>query len=137
MCLLDTNIFIELLLDQDRANEVEQLLCSVSVDFIHISEFTLYLIGLLLTRRGLSEAFSLFVSDVIPIGGIQLIRSGPQHMHSIMNVLDQMNLDFNDSDQYVVAEYDNLAIVIFDTDFDRTIRGRITPTEVLLREQTS
>lgn len=29
MYLLDTNILLELLLDQERANEVERLMCSV------------------------------------------------------------------------------------------------------------
>ena len=45
MYLLDTNIFLELLLDQERADDVEKLLRSVPRERFHISEFSLYSMG--------------------------------------------------------------------------------------------
>jgi len=46
-------------------------------------------------------------------------------------VVKQFNLDFDDAYQYVAAEKHNLAIVSFDSNFDRTERGRKNPAEVL------
>jgi hypothetical protein len=40
------------------------------------------------------------------------------------------NLDFDDAYQYSAAEKYNLTIVSFDSDFDRTPRGRKTPAEI-------
>nr|HID14904.1 PIN domain-containing protein [Anaerolineae bacterium] len=40
-------------------------------------------------------------------------------------------LDFDDAYQYVAAEEYGLTLVSFDTDFDRTERGRKTPAQVL------
>ena len=43
----------------------------------------------------------------------------------------RFNLDFGDAYQYVVAERYGLTIVSFDSDFDRTERGRKTPKDLL------
>ena len=43
----------------------------------------------------------------------------------------KFNLDFDDAYQYVAAEEYNLTLVSFDSDFDRTERGRKTPAEIL------
>jgi predicted nucleic acid-binding protein len=42
MYLLDTNIVLELLLDQEKADEVERFLRNTSPESLHLSEFTLY-----------------------------------------------------------------------------------------------
>ena len=44
--------------------------------------------------------------------------------------MQRFNLDFDDAYQYVAAEKFNLEIVSFDSDFDRTERGRKTPDQV-------
>ena len=43
----------------------------------------------------------------------------------------RFNLDFDDAYQYAVAERYGLTIISFDSDFDRTERGRKTPEELL------
>jgi predicted nucleic acid-binding protein len=54
-------------------------------------------------------------------------------MKAIVDVSHRFNLDFDDAYQYAVAEKRSLEIVSFDRDFDRTPRGRKTPTEILVR----
>jgi PIN domain nuclease of toxin-antitoxin system len=78
MYLLDSSIFLELFLDQDRADEVEKLLRSVQKEELCISEFSLYSIGIVLFRRKLYEAFVRFVDDLILTGGIRLLRLTPE-----------------------------------------------------------
>ena len=43
---------------------------------------------------------------------------------------ERFGLDFDDAYQYVAAEKNDLTIVSFDKDFDRTERGRVPPSEV-------
>ena len=43
------------------------------------------------------------------------------------------SLDFDDAYQYATAEHFDLAIVSFDADFDRTDRGRLTPSAAMAK----
>jgi len=46
-------------------------------------------------------------------------------------VAQRFGLDFDDAYQYVVAARYGLTIISFDTDFDRTEKGRKTPKDLL------
>ncbi len=46
MYLLDSNLFLELLLDQRKADEVEQLLQRTPREKLHISEFSVHSMGI-------------------------------------------------------------------------------------------
>jgi predicted nucleic acid-binding protein len=131
MYLLDSNIFLELLLDQDKADEVEKLLRSVQREELCISEFSLYSIGIVLFRRKLYETFVRLVDDLILTGGIRLLRLTPEDVRQLAEAARQFNLDFDDAYQYALAERYNLTIVSFDSDFDRTERGRKTPADLI------
>ena len=50
MFLIDTNVWLELLLEQENSNQVRAFLESVDADQLAISEFSLYSIGIILTR---------------------------------------------------------------------------------------
>lgn len=63
-------------------------------------------------------------------GGATLLSLGVADMESIIAAAQRFNLDFDDAYQYVTAEKHNLAIVSFDSDFDRTERGRQTPSQI-------
>ena len=49
----------------------------------------------------------------------------------VIAVMDWLKLDFDDGSQYLIAERNNLVIVSFDHDFDKTPLGRKTPTSIL------
>lgn len=50
MYLIDTNIWLELLLRQDKASEVAAFFQAVDASSLAITDFTLYSIGIILTR---------------------------------------------------------------------------------------
>jgi predicted nucleic acid-binding protein len=131
MYLLDTNIFLELLLDQEKADEVEKLLHSLRGRDVFISEFSLYSIGIILFRQKLYYVFTEFIGDVIFKGGIGVLRLFPGDFRRLVEVAKQFDLDFDDAYQYVIAEKYGLTIVSFDSDFDKTELGRKTPSDVL------
>jgi len=131
MYLLDTNIFLELLLDQERADDVEKLLRSVPRERFHISEFSLYSMGIVLFRRKLFDVFVRFVEDLIITGGIRLLRLSAEDAKGLAEAAQRFGLDFDDAYQYVVAERYGFTIVSFDGYFDRTERGRKVPKDLL------
>ena len=131
MYLLDTNIALELLLDQEKADEVERFLRNTSPESPHLSEFALYSLGIVLLRRKMHDTFLQSVDDLLVTGGIRLVRLGVEDMQDIVRASWRFNLDFDDAYQYVADEKYNLALVSFDDDFDHTERGRKTPAEAL------
>jgi len=130
MYLLDSNFFLELLLDQDKADAVERFLRTRPREELHISEFSLYSVGIVLFRRRQFETFVAFLNDLVATGGVGLLRLSVEDMGELAVVAQRFNLDFDDAYQYVVAEKHNLEIISFDADFDRTERGRKTPENV-------
>ena len=131
MYLLDTNIFLELLLDQDNAEEVEKFLRGTSREKLHISEFSLFSIGIILFHRNLPEIFKRFVDDLLVTGGLYLLRISISDIETLASRAKEFELDFDDAYQYVISEKYDLTLVSFDSDFDRTKRGRKIPTECL------
>ena len=62
--LLDTNIFVEMLLTQERAHECAQLLQKQKDDqVIAMTEFTLYSVGIILEKRGDLTLWKRFMKD--------------------------------------------------------------------------
>ena len=74
MFLLDTNIILELLLDQAHADEVTDFLERTPTEQLFVSEFTLYSLGVILLRQRVHDVFERVVEDLILLGGVQVIR---------------------------------------------------------------
>ncbi len=64
MYLLDTNIWLERMLDQARSEEVGQLLDQVPSDQLFMTDFSLHSIGVILHRLRRQEEFLRFVQDL-------------------------------------------------------------------------
>jgi len=133
MYLVDSNIFIEVLLRQERSEEVKQFLNRAPSENLYLTEFSLYSLGIVLLRRKMYDSYVRFVNDVLVSGAIRLVRLSAGDMESIAVNARKFNLDFDDAYQYVAAEKYGLTIVSFDSDFNRTERGRKTQAEVLTR----
>jgi len=67
--LLDTNIFLEVILEQADATSARAVLGSIATNELFVSDFTIHSIGLLLFRRGRAEVFDSVVQDLMA-GGI-------------------------------------------------------------------
>lgn len=129
--LLDTNIILELLLDQEQADLVARFLRQTPPETLCLSEFSLYSLGIVLLRFKLHEIFVEAVDDLLTSGFLRLIRLGLEHMAKVAEVARNFSLDFDDAYQYVAAEVHDLVLLSFDRDFDRTERGRKTLGEVM------
>lgn len=129
MFLLDTNVWLELLLGQDRAGEVRGLLEAEEAQRLAFTDFSLYSLGIILTHLKRDQAFSDFLSDTLEESGVRLVRLDPADLKRVPAVRNRFRLDFDDAYQYLAAEKYGLILLSFDSDFDRTERGRKTPAE--------
>ena len=134
MYLLDTNIWLERMLEQARSEEVRRLLDQVPSDRLLITDFSLHSIGVILSRLNRRDEFLGFVRDLFIDGAVTLVSLEPIDMERLVAVMDHFGLDFDDAYQYVAAERYEVELVSFDGDFDGTERGRVTPGEILEAE---
>ncbi len=130
MYLIDTNVWLELLLEQEKATEVRQFLQRIEARLLAITEFSLYSIGVILTRLRKDDVFEDFLSDTIEDSGVMRIRLDTADLKQVLTILRQYHLDFDDAYQYAVAVRYDFTIVSFDADFDRTDRGHKTPQQI-------
>ena len=131
MYLVDTNMWLERLLDQARSDEVGDFLDRTPTEHLFVTDFTFHSVGVVLSRLSHQQALLRFVQDAFIDGAVGLVRLGPADTDRLVRVMEQFNLDFDDTYQYVAAEKHDLTLVSLDSDFDRTDRGRKTPLQVL------
>jgi predicted nucleic acid-binding protein len=74
MYLVDTNLILEVLLRQTNAEEVKRFLEHAPSEQLFLSEFSLYSLGILLTRRNLHDIFLRTVEDLLFTGRITLLQ---------------------------------------------------------------
>ena len=130
MFLVDTNVWLERLLDQDRAAEIGDFLNRFPSEWLFMTDFALHSVGIVLSRFNQLETLSRFVQDTFVDGAVVLIHLYPVDMENILHTIQEFHLDFDDAYQYVSAEKYDLTLVSFDSDFDHTPRGKKTPAEV-------
>jgi len=131
--LIDTNLFLEIILEQENAEQAKSLLQRTREHEFFITDYSLHSIGLLLFRRRQHDAFKSFLRDLTVRAGITVISVSTDQMEAVIDASEKFRLDFDDAYQYVAAEEQGLILVSFDADFDRTTRGRKTPAAILSR----
>jgi predicted nucleic acid-binding protein len=115
------------------AQEVDDFFSEVPSERIFLTDFTLHTVGIRLGRAGLWDVFVEFAQAWTP----RLVRLEGQEFAALRDVAVSFQLDFDDA--YQIAAMNKLAaqtgqsvfIVSYDTDFDRTPYGRMTPAQAL------
>ena len=114
--LFDTNIFLEILLDQDKKSLAKKVLTD-NIKEIFISDFSLHSIGIILLKQKKFVVFNAFLSDIVPHA---TILSLPKNKYTDLNVFSEKHsMDFDDSYQVLTAKEYNLDIITMDEDFKR------------------
>ena len=131
MYLVDSNIWIEMLLEQDRAQEATMFLHRTSSDFLHITDFAFHSIALALLRRNLMDRLLAFIKDTLIDGGVHRTALEPTDIPMVVGAMREFGLDYDDAYQYVAADKYGLTIISFDADFDGTRLGRTLPANAI------
>lgn len=129
--LVDTNVWLEMLLEQEKATEARAFLKQMDSTLLALTEFSLYSLGVILTRLKEDRLFAKFLSDTTD-NQVNIIRLDLHQLGDLLKLRGRYRLDFDDAYQYAVAEKHDLVIVSFDKGFDKTPRGRKSPGEIQL-----
>jgi len=132
MYLLDTNIFLEILLHREKSKAAKHLFIANLSSDLFITDFSLHSLGVFLFQRNRHETYIRFVKDIIIETEIieteiNVIGLDPEEVLALAEISKRFHLDFDDSYQYAVAQKYGLQILSFDADFDRTEKGRKIP----------
>jgi len=116
MYLVDTNIFLEILLGQDK-KEVCKSFLDENIGYLNTTDFSLHSIGVILFRYSKEDIFHKFVEDVM--FDTKLLSLPMELYRDVVTVRKNLNLDFDDTYQYSVAKYYGLKVVTMDKDFEK------------------
>lgn len=130
MYLVDTNVWLERLLGQEKSDEVGQFLARIPSDQLFITDFAFHSICVIFTRLNRTSALIDFVQDVFVDGVVTLIALKPEETRDLVDGMNNIRLDFDDAYQFLAAELNGLTIVSFDSDLDRAPKGKKTPAEI-------
>ncbi len=131
MLLVDTNIFLELFLGQEKAEECEKLLQKISKGELEavVSKFTIYAIEAVLNESGLILAFLRNVQGSL---GLNVYETSIEDEMAASMLMGKTSLDFDDTLQYYLAKKLGVeAIVSYDKHFDKADVKRREPSELL------
>lgn len=116
MYLVDTNIFLEILLTQEKQKVCRKFL-EVNFGSLYISDFSLHSIGVILFRNNKENIFKTFLKDIIP--NLEITTLPKMSYEDLADVKKKLGLDFDDAYQYQVARERDLKIVTMDKDFKK------------------
>lgn len=122
MFLLDTNIMLEIFLEQEKSAQCEDFL-NANIGKLAISDYTLHSIGIILFRHGKKHIFDDFISEML--GNINILSMPVNEFISISSYSDETSLDFDDTYQCLVAKSFDLTIVTMDNDFKKAIDVKV------------
>jgi uncharacterized protein len=129
--LVDTNIWLERLLNQDKSEVVSEFLNIIPPAQLFVSDFAIHSIGVILSRLNKTEILKIFLNDLFINGQIEQLSLDNLDLIDVADNIKKYNLDFDDSYQYTVAEKYGLILVTFDKDFIAVGLKKMTPQEIL------
>lgn len=130
MYLVDTNIFLEALLEQKKVEIVRSFFQAVDLEEICITDLALHSIGIILFKLKKPGLFISFVKDMVE-NGMVILSLSPRELIDLDNVSTRFDLDFDDSYQYLAARNNDLQLISFDKDFNRTDINRKEPQALI------
>jgi len=116
MYLIDTNVFLEILLKQDKS-EISKNFLDKNKGSLKITDFSLHSIGLILLRNNKVAELQRFIIDVLP--KINILTLPLDKYKDLIFAAKNYNLDFDDAYQYLIAKTFGLEFVTMDKDFEK------------------
>lgn len=131
MLLIDTNIFLELLLGQKKADDCEKFLEKLSEGELGaiVTKFTIHAIEAILNDPDL---ILLFLRNLQNSIGIDIYDTTIEDEMAASMLMKKIGLSFDDSLQYYTAKKLGVeAIVSYDKHFDKTDLQRKEPSDFI------
>jgi len=129
--LVDTNVWLERLLGQEKSEVAAKFLSAIPTDRLFLSDFAIHSIGVILSRLERFDVFEKFVDDLFTTGQIGQLSLEASELTDVITNIRKYGLDFDDAYQLCVARKYNLTIVTFDKDFNVDGISRNSPDEIV------
>lgn len=118
MLFLDTNIFLSILLNEEKAELCKKIFKNNRLEDLFMSDLSLHSIIIVLYRKRKFSQLNKFIND---IGQYLNILSLPtDELKELFNISEKFSLDAEDSYQYAICKKYNLTIATLDQDFQKT-----------------
>src|SRR3989344_6413244 len=113
MYLVDTNVFLEVLLDQKRANECEEIIQKFNRGILtaYVSSFTIHSIEVILEKNNRLEVLKYFLKDLLESKGLKRFDTTTAEEIGVLDIAKRLNLDFDDAINYFICKSLKLGIV--------------------------
>ncbi len=134
MYLVDTNIFLEVMLSQARSKECEVFLKSVKegVSKAFVTDFSIYSIMIIMTSLSKLNELKIFLSSLSAYKGLTIHRNGLKDLLRAIDTMRKKRLDLDDAIQYSAAVSLGVKdIVSFDKHFDGLEVPRAEPAQLV------
>jgi len=134
MYLVDTNIFLEVMLSQARSKECEVFLKSVKegVSKAFVTDFSIYSVMIIMTSLSKLDELRVFLSSLSAYKGLAIHRNGLKDLLRAIGIMREKRLDLDDAIQYSAAVSLGVkAIVSFDKHFDGLEVPRAEPAQLV------
>ena len=129
--LIDTSVWLEVLLDQSRAADARRLLQVTPLDEIAISDFSLLALRVILNHLDRNDVYAAFAAGILDETPIVEVGLEESELNSMGRGQRRLSLGFHAAYQYLAARKHGLTLVSFDGDLDYLPEGRRTPGQVL------
>ena len=132
MLLIDTNIFLEIILEQKQADECQAVLDKIFTQHLPalITHYSIHSIAAILSHKKKEHAFADFIESLERMPSVHVYATTPQEEKLIAKKCRELKLDFDDALQYWAAQTGGCeSILSLDSDFDQTDLPRMTPTQ--------
>jgi predicted nucleic acid-binding protein len=119
MYLIDTNVFLELFLDQDKKEIAGEIFNKIERKEIKavLSGFALHSIEYILSIKERTDILRDFLYAISSFENLSIYFTSIEEDLQILDIMDESALDFDDSNQYFVAKKFGAEIITFDKDF--------------------
>lgn len=134
MYLIDTNIFLEVMLSRERNEECKELLRMLKEGRLEgiITDFTIHAIIVLLDRFKKLNALKSFLQSLTAYEGLYIYTTSLYGEIRAVELAAETGLDMDDSIQYYAALSVNAeAIISFDRHFDNLKIPRKEPKDIV------
>ena len=137
--LVDTNIFLEVMLSQRRSEECRRIFTMLRRGMAEgvVTDFTVHSIMVLMGRLKRLERLMVFLSSLTAYKGLRVYATSISDELKAAELAGECGLDIDDAIQYAAALSTRAAaIVSFDKDFDDLKVPRKEPVEIVEETET-
>jgi len=132
--LVDTNVWLERLLDQEKSEIASRFFDLIPTDELFVSDFSIHSIGVILSRLKKFDVFEKFIEDLFVNGQLELLSLNTIDLLDVITNIQKFKLDFDDSYQFSIAQKYDLTIITFDKDFNVKGIKKNSPDEIIEKQ---